>query len=387
MYLPTADGGRAITDAAREAIHVVNMGRALAGEPPLAPKGGARFHFELPGSVQGFRVDDDVALAGQQPLLQMENVEGHSALGRRSLALRYRRIAAGRSARTATATFIPPEAINMPGYMLLAAPTLYPGQTVQAQLSVDIANEQAVTAALFVRRYGENDALVKVDGPAVTLAASEAQLLTWQIPDMGSQPIAEIGIELQSEHRASGTVYLDWLTWGGSPKVVFRRPAEKGTLWRRAWVDGVDHFDPWWPESFRVVQDEGTGLLMTGTREWANCTVSSTIVPHMATRFGIAARVQGMQRCYALVLSAGNVVQLVKMLEGETVLAQADAVWEPGKPYELALHVTGNRIMGWVNGRRAFDVVDEDRPLEAGGVALLVTEGRIATEEVRVEPA
>ena len=55
LYLPTADGGRAITDAVTETFNVVNIGRALAGEAPLAPKDGARFHFELPGSVQGFQ--------------------------------------------------------------------------------------------------------------------------------------------------------------------------------------------------------------------------------------------------------------------------------------------------------------------------------------------
>ncbi len=55
MYLPTADGGRAITDAVTETYNVVNIGRALAGEEPVTPKGGARFHFELPGSVQGFQ--------------------------------------------------------------------------------------------------------------------------------------------------------------------------------------------------------------------------------------------------------------------------------------------------------------------------------------------
>src|SRR6187200_3301629 len=106
--------GGAITDAANETLRVVNVGRALAGEPPIAPKNGARFHFELPGSVQGFMMDDDVALTEQAPVLQIENVAGHSAIGRRSLALRYRHIAAGRSARAATATFIPPEAINIP---------------------------------------------------------------------------------------------------------------------------------------------------------------------------------------------------------------------------------------------------------------------------------
>lgn len=380
MYLPTAEGGRAITDAAREAIGVVNVGRALAGESPIAPKDGARFHFELPGSVQGWMADEAGAA------LRVENVEGHSDAGARSLALRYSHIANAHSARVATATFIPPEAINMPGYMLLASPTLYPGQTVKARLSADAANGQAVTVALFVRHYGANDVLMKVDGPAIELAAGEAQQLAWQIPDVGGQPIAEIGIELRSDLRASGSVYLDWLSWGGAPNLVFRRPTDKGELWRRAWVDGVDHFDRWWPEAFRVLQDEGTGLLMTGTREWADYRLRSTIVPHMATRFGVAARVQGMRRFYALVLRAGNVAQLVKSLDGEMVLAQADVKWELGQPCDLALQVSGSRIQGWVNDRRVFDVTDEDRPLEGGGVALLVTEGRIATDEVKVEP-
>ena len=31
LYLPTADGGRAITDAVTETYHIVNIGRALAG--------------------------------------------------------------------------------------------------------------------------------------------------------------------------------------------------------------------------------------------------------------------------------------------------------------------------------------------------------------------
>src|SRR2546421_7557212 len=54
LYLPTADGGRAITDAVRETYEIVSIGRALAGEAAPLPKGGARYHFALPGAVQGF---------------------------------------------------------------------------------------------------------------------------------------------------------------------------------------------------------------------------------------------------------------------------------------------------------------------------------------------
>ena len=63
LYLATADGGQAISDAVREAYTVVNIARDLAGDAPLAPKGGARFHFEAPGSVQGFRAEGSGTLA------------------------------------------------------------------------------------------------------------------------------------------------------------------------------------------------------------------------------------------------------------------------------------------------------------------------------------
>ena len=75
LYLPTADGGRAVTDAATESIRVANVGRALAQEPALAPKDGARYHFELPGSVQGFMPDESPDSRGT---LRLENVAGHS---------------------------------------------------------------------------------------------------------------------------------------------------------------------------------------------------------------------------------------------------------------------------------------------------------------------
>ena len=64
LSLSTADSGRAITDAVAETYAIVNAGRALAGLDPLAPKGGARFHFSLPGSVQGFRLEDAIECRG-----------------------------------------------------------------------------------------------------------------------------------------------------------------------------------------------------------------------------------------------------------------------------------------------------------------------------------
>ena len=64
LYLPAAEAGRSITDAVTETYTIVNIGRALAGKASVAPKNGARFHFEPPGSVQGFRPSDDIDSKG-----------------------------------------------------------------------------------------------------------------------------------------------------------------------------------------------------------------------------------------------------------------------------------------------------------------------------------
>ena len=69
LYLPTAAAGGVITDAAREALRLAAHGRIRAGRQPLVPKGGVRFHFTFPGSVQGFRIEegDGFGSAAQVP--------------------------------------------------------------------------------------------------------------------------------------------------------------------------------------------------------------------------------------------------------------------------------------------------------------------------------
>lgn len=373
MYLPTADGGRCVTDAVSEAYRIVNAGRALSGEAPTAPKGGARFHFSLPGSVQGFRPEDG-------SLLSLENGSG------RGLALRYRGVAPGREACAATAVFVQPEDLAMPGYTLYASPTLYPGQTVHAVVSADAGNAAAVVCRIALSVYGPEDRTVKRRGPEEPLEPGGSRTISWPVPDLGGQPVSAVGIEVVSPRRAQGTVHLDLLTWDGTPEAVFTRPAEGGTAWRKAWVNGVDRFESPASEPFRLVQDSGRGLLITGCREWADYAVEADVTPHMAAAAGLAARVQGMRRYYALLLRGGDAVVLVKMRDGETVLAREAFRWSFDRTYALALQVVGDRVTASLDGRELFSVRDADLPLDGGGVALVCEEGRTGTRRVAVSP-
>ena len=375
LYLATADGGRGISDAAIEAYHVVNGGRALAGLDPLVAKGGARFHFELPGSVQGFRAEDTS--------VAIENVDGHSRLGRRSLALRYRG-GPGVSARISSPTFIPPDIVSETHYLLTAAPTLYPGQTVRATLAADSMNLAPASCRLFYRAYGAQDLPVITYGPGAILVPGFEATLRWRLESGTTPTIMQIGIEIEPATAAAGRVYLDALTWDGPPDAIFTRPPFEGTLWRRVWVDAMDHYDARWPEPFHISQDHGRGLLLTGTAEWSDYQVSAAITPHLAAAWGLAARVQGLRRYYALLLRQGGKLQLVRMLGVETVLAEVAMDWGYDTSYRLRLQVEGTRLQGWVDGELLLDV--RDGLLARGGVALLCEEGRLVTDAVEVHP-
>ncbi|ABU59414.1 ADP-ribosylglycohydrolase family protein [Roseiflexus castenholzii] len=384
LYLPTADGGRAVTDAVRETFAVVNIGRDLAGETPLAPKHGARFHFALPGSVQGFIVDDS---ADSRETLSLENVTGQSVCGDRCLALRYRHLALGRAARAATATFLLPETLRMPGYAMLASPTLYPGQNLSARVCADRSNPTPVQCRLYLLVYDSCDAIVRKYGDATTLAPGSEHVFAWRVPDTGGQPIAAVGVELRG--RGHGTVYLDYLTWEGTPEATFGRPAG-GSMWRRAWVNGVSAYEQGANEPYRLIQNEGTGLLIQGTREWRDYRVCAVVTPHLAEAFGLGARVQGMRRYYALLLTRtaqrNSVVQLVRVCHSATLLAEASFAWAYEQPYIFDLCVVGRDLIGVVyapDGASAT-IAAQDDLLDGGGIALVLTEGHLSADQVTV---
>jgi len=253
-------------------------------------------------------------------------------------------------------------------------------------VAADAANAAPINCRLYLRSYGADDKLERSYGPETTLGPGNAHEFSWRIPDMGGAPIAEIGIELHAPQRADGSVYLDQLTWDGTPEVVLRRPASGGTMWRRAWVDGVDQYGHWWPEAYRLVQNRGTGLLIQGAREWADYRVSAAITPHLVDACGLGARVQGMRRYYGLLLRHGGTIQLVKALDGERLLGEADYAWEFGETHTLTLEVVGTRLRGWANQRLLFDLEDSDQPLEGGAIALICAEGRMSTDAVEVRP-
>jgi ADP-ribosylglycohydrolase len=384
LLVSSADGSRSVSDAVREAYEIFRIGCALGQVPAQnLPKNGARFHFELPGSVQGFEIESD---HNSGTATHIANVEGESNLGTRSLAIRFGDLIQDSSVRVATRTFMSPEEAREGHYALMCSPTLFPGQTLRAGLKADLNNADAVRCSFYVSAYDQNDNVVIHRGPLLSVPPGQNRELVWKIGDLPGRPISKVGIELSCAKALSGSVYLDYLDWGGVPDTEFRRVHGSGQMWFRAWVNAVDVAETRWPEAFHLSQSRGTGLFILGG-DWRDYVVTSTITARVARSFGLAARVRGLRRYYAFLATSDRTARIVKRFEQTAVLAETDFPWELERPYEISLEVAGTEIAGKVDGKEILKVLDPARDLESGGFGFVCEQGLILSDEISIRPS
>jgi ADP-ribosylglycohydrolase len=384
LLVSSADGSRSVTDAVSVTYEMARIGCALANvSPPASPKNSARFHFEFPGSVQGFKVDRS---HGCPASVRLQNVEGHSSLGTRSLAIEFEGVGGNAFARVGTRTFMSIKEAEETHYALMASPTLFPGQTIRATVQADAGNPATVTCRLYLSVYGSDDSMEILLGPAIELPAGHQDELAWTIHDLGGTPIANVGIEVTAHQEVSGKIYLDSLDWGGVPEASFRRPEGSGQMWLRAWVNAVDDVGTRWPEAFHLSQSRGVGLFVMGGSNWQDYAVTSIITPRVARSFGLAARVRGLLRYYAFLLTSRQTACLVKSLGETEVMREVDFGWEFERPYAITCQVSGAEIAGWVDGKEILRITDHALPLSDGGFGFICEEGLISSDEITIKP-
>jgi len=351
LLLPTADGGRCVTDCAREAQAIVRIAEGLRNSPPGSVT--QRFNFPFPGSVQGFTSED-------------AEISHHS--GRL-------RIAAPGPATATTPTFLFPEHLKPGGYGLAASPTLYPGQTIHAKVA---AIGAPLRVSLILRVYGSDDALYDRPGPTILLNPGPSRDLDWSIPTLEGRPIAAVGFRLEG----AGTLEVVSLGWSGEAETTLG-PSEGGSAWRYAWVNAVSELYPA-AGGLRAIQNEGTGLALHGTQEWRDVAFSAVIVPTLAASFGLAVRAQGLRR-YVAALVEDGILRLVKVSGGKrTVLAETALEWVAGEARELKVAAKGTKFYARCG---EVSLQAEDKELSHGGVALVLTEGRLEFSSHQVRPS
>ncbi|CAN5728282.1 ADP-ribosylglycohydrolase family protein [soil metagenome] len=331
LWIPTADGGRCVSDAGIETRHIVNAARRIRGLPADE---GPRFSFSYPGSVQGF--DQGDAVAGG--LMIHDSVQ------------------------SLTRTWLLPEDRRIGGYGLEASPTLYAGQTVRAEVMAFHAETRIVFK---IAVYADDGTLKYHEGPPMTISKDETTV-HWTMPSTKGA-IAQVGLR-----PIDGDIILRSLDWDGAPQGRFGADA--------GWTDALDGRLQTRGGRMYLQQNEGTGLAILGTREWTDLTAEAEIHTDMASRYGLALRVQGLRRRVAIVQDCDGFARLVaRVEEREIVLAKAVSSLAWGETTTFRLTARGDRFSGSVG---KVELEGSFSELKGGGVGLLVREGRIGTEAV-----
>lgn len=408
MLLPTADGGGCVTDAASQAVRLAAMGARLRGRALAPPKSGKRYHFALPGSVQGFVCDASPESAGAG---QVGNSLGGFAAGERCLKLAFDRIAGGRVARASTQVFVTPEQAGMGGYSVLASPSLYAGQTVSVAVKVCAQTNADVVVRLCARHYTAKDQLARVYGESKRLSPGQTAELAWTVPDTGGHPYCDIGVEVAAApavngapHAASGVLFLDHLDVVGTPRVTFRQPDNLGNrwsgdwakMWFTQWVNAADNLEPGYGhELLRIAHNTDGGLALCGHRDWTNYTLTTRLHIHLARRALLAVRVQGLRRYVALAIEpsmsakgVGRVLLIRRRDDEETVLAELEGKIPLYTDLAVTLTARGREFAAQlrVHGE-ALSIAASDDLYGSGGIGVGVDQGRVNVLPMEVSPA
>ncbi|KAI1204704.1 ADP-ribosylglycohydrolase [Annulohypoxylon truncatum] len=402
--ISSADGGYSINNAARIAYDITNMGRLFGGEDPLPPpKNGAQFHFTLPGSVQGFqpttvtkerkKYKDEVTL--EQRTDNIHNTTG-LAINIPNLAVEAERV------EVMTDTFAPPEVRVMEIYELVCSPLVYPGQTLKMYIKADAKNSAPAQVRLILRVYTYTDKLETYSSGPVILTPGLSKALSWDIPALlGCRPIQSVGISISygkhPEHTVAGpfagTIMIDHLGWTGVPNLILLPIGEKAgprTFYKQSFVNGADTF-ALASGNFVVAQDEGEGLVSYGTREWDQYHVAFmdfVITGLNRTRNGVAFRVNGLRRYYALLFvklsEEKKGVTLVKVVDEKTyILGGKDFEWEVDKPYSIVVNAKGKWLFARIEDTDVvFHRSDEQYP--KGGIGIIASDGSVLVGSIEI---
>ena len=402
MYCPTANGGETITDALRESFKIINIARSMRGMKKRSPKKGARFHFEMLGSTQGWLVKK----SGKSLCKTfISNVPSNCGTGSRSFEIKFDKISDKVASEVYVNTFMPESIKNLSGkrretffsYNFLCCPLYYPGQLISAAIRADAENAKDISVRLFISYYGQSDKPATVYSELKQIEPDQTIEYSWCPQLDAGNPVFEIGISITSNQTLAGKAYLDFLDISGEAKTCFKRPShtppfERGKefdppraeMWRNSWVKATDH----WTdrhitgEVFRIGNDDGRGMIITGTSDWRDYSVRSKITCELATSGGLAVRVQGLERFYAAEVSKENKFRLIKLLDGKQILEECDLDFELYREYELEVTVIGNHITCAIDQETKLSFEDNEQPLLCGGIALFVENGTICTNEI-----
>lgn len=331
--LASLTGSRNIMDIAHAADLFIAHGHRQAGLPPPSR---ARYHFDYPGSTQGFS-----AVNGMAEIVTVAQTHelGTGALQISGVDL-YRR----RSMGAAVRTYLRPAELDGNNYRGTFSPSLYPGQTVSVRIMAHPRANPELIANLFVRDANTGQRIEQQAG--LTLTPGQWQRLEWRVPPSDGVLIDQVGVLVTAMHapHLNESVYIDDLDWTGTPeyRIDFRR--------ERIETDGSSQFTflrGYWTLQGDAYVGSGIGQneTYTGDVGWADYQVSVEVRPINGDAHMLLGRAQGALRSYALALLPGRLA-LLRNDHGYAEVASTPFAWRHGETIHLHLRARGAALEG-----------------------------------------
>ena len=367
MYVATADGGAGVTDAVQQTRQIVAAARALNDEPAAAPK--PKFGFDYPGATQGFALCP--RHEGRQAALSIGNRGDGLVVTLKGLSL-------GVTGSVSTPVFVEPFAAQS-SFAMVASPTLYSGQTVTAEVTAPTG----VSGRLYALYYDRDDAIQRLEGEWAVLGEG-GTTLTWTIPATNGLPLYRLGLEFGSDTRFDGEAKVRSVTWSGAPEayeikgMLVKSIWNLTPFWTRAWVSSARHFAPDFKYTLCFSHPSENGVATTGSRDWDDYSVMSSIDYSINDGGGLVARSRGHRRYYAGMLK-GDEALIVKRHDDEvTILARGPVrIGAVGKR-DLKLSLKGDAIRFEVDGVEA--AAASDNTFSSGGAGFIIEKGTIVAD-------
>ncbi|MBZ9938567.1 ADP-ribosylglycohydrolase family protein [Mesorhizobium sp. BR1-1-16] len=367
LYVVTSDGASSISDAVRETRGIVAAADVLAGRelPPACP----RFGFDYPGSTQGFAPCP--RHVGRQGVLLLSNPEG-------ALTVQLQGLSRGVTGTLSTPVFVEPFAATS-SFAMVASPTLYPGQTATARITAPAG----VKARLYALYYAAGDDIARLDGDWIALGDAD-MAVSWTVPQTNGLPLYRLGVEFGSDSRFDGEATIHSVDWSGAPETYEIKGMLMPSIWNlapfwiRAFVSSARHFAPDFKYTLCVSHPFDNGLVTTGSRDWDNYSVASSIDYSINDGGGLIARSRGHRRYYAGMLK-GNEACIVRRYDDEVeVLARAPVASGAVGKRDLMFSLNGDDLHLSVDGVECCAARD-DR-FQSGAAGFIVEKGTIVAD-------
>ncbi|TAM67561.1 MAG: ADP-ribosylglycohydrolase family protein [Microbacteriaceae bacterium] len=366
----SADGGECVTDAAREAYRIVDSARHLAGDSDTQRR--PRFDFALPGAVHGFAVCPYLGTDGSAWARNL-NTDHHT----NALTLHVPASVHG-TVGFSSPTFLDP-LDEMTNFSTVASPSLYPTNIVVANLSASTA-----AAVRFFALYADGDG-THVERSEQVIVDSTKKETGWEVPTHGNGVPFRVGFEVVALPEAAIELRVHSVDWAGAPRNFQQHGILLSSIWDTrpkdlaVWVSSAKNFEADFATTFAVSHPEALGVVTTGTRDWGDYEVQSTLLFSLHDVGGIVLRARGHRRFLAAVFTRGGAIQLISQFDGSrTILAEVAFRYELDRSYDVVAACVGNRVSVTVDGVVIADATTDH--IKGGGAGFIVERGTLTAD-------